>query len=67
MTGSEASILSHAPKHRPSRRLVLAAALIGAAVAVASFMVDWSPTANSDMQSATSAQHSRLPQLHMRF
>ena len=54
------AISSHNPKLIVG--LLLGAALIGTVAAVASFIMDWSPATSSGTQSATSAQHSRLPQ-----
>jgi hypothetical protein len=67
MTDTEALIMKHDPTPRRLPLLLISVALIGAALFVASFMMDWSAPPNSNIQSATSAQKSRLPQLHMRF
>ena len=67
MTDTEALIMKQDPRPRRRRLLLISVTLIGAALVVASFMMDWSASPNSNIQSATSAQKSRLPQLHMRF
>ena len=67
MTRTETSPWKQGGRHRLWGPMLLAVALIGAVLFLASFMVDWSPPSNASVESDNTAQHSRLPKVHMRF
>jgi hypothetical protein len=67
MTDMEALRMNWGNRHRPLCFVLITIALIGTALLAGSFMLDRPPLPGSDIPSADTTQHSRLPQLHMRF